>query len=82
VEDVEGVDFSNGRGSDGQRERALSNAHAELLALLAGEPLRIIHAAKSGNARRHDDGRCDDGAREGAPSDFIDTGDQQYARPA
>ena len=29
---------------------------------------------------RHDDGACDNGAREGAPSDFVDTGDQRTGR--
>jgi hypothetical protein len=31
---------------------------------------------------RHDDGACDNGAREGAPSDFIDTGEQWTMRGA
>ena len=43
----------------------------------ARELLRVVDAGNGAHVGRHDHGTCDNGARERAPSDFIDSGDQR-----
>lgn len=45
--------------------------------LLRRQLLGIIHPRDRALVGRHDDGTSDDGAREGAPSHFIDSGEQR-----
>ena len=56
------------------RSRILTD---KALTLGGGELLGVVHAGDGAHVGRHDDGTCDDGARERAPSDFIDSGDQR-----
>src|ERR671923_269836 len=49
----------------------------ELLTLPDGELLGVVDAGHRAPFRRHDHGTSDNGAREGAPSDFVDSGDQR-----
>ena len=61
---------------------AFLDALRQLLALRAEERLRVVDAADGARVGGHDDGACDDGARERAPSDFIDSGEKGTARGA
>ena len=53
----------------------LSGRHA--LTLGPGELLGVVDAADGAHVGGHDHGACDDGAREGAPSDFVDPGEKR-----
>ena len=80
VIDVDGVDLVDRCRADADREGAVADAHGEALAEVARQALGVIDAADGAGVGRHDDGACDDGARERAPSDFIDPGEQRSAR--
>jgi hypothetical protein len=76
VVDVEAVDLAHARGADGHGEGALGDARRQLLALVGGELLGVVDAADGAGVGSHDHRTSDDGAREGAPSDFIHSGDE------
>jgi hypothetical protein len=69
-------------GAEADGERTFANAPCELLALRALELLRVVHATDGACVGSHHHRACDDGARQGAPSDFIDPGDEWTARSA
>ena len=77
VVDVEPIDLANRCGADADAERPIMNARRQLLTLGARELLRVVHSANRASVRRHHDRACDDGARKGAPSDFVDSGEER-----
>ena len=46
------------------------------------QQLGIVDSGNGTARRRHDDGTCDNGTRERAPSDFIHTRNEASSRPA
>ena len=76
VIDVVAVDFTHTRRADRERKGTFADAHRQPFPLTRPKPLRIIDAADRLRVARHDDSACDDGARKGAPSDLIHTGEQ------
>ena len=82
VIDVDPVDLSHGCRADPDPERALADPARERLALATVELLGVVDTADGARVGGHHDGTCDDGARQGAPSDLIDPGEQRTARLA
>ena len=79
---VDPIDLAHGGGAEADRQGTLADAPRELLALRTVELLRVVDATDGARVGRHHDGACDDGAREGAPSDFIDPREEWTARSA
>src|SRR5260221_14727 len=77
--DVQPVDLTHAGSANRERETAFTNADGELVAHRRGKRLRVVHSADGLRIRRHDERTCDDGARERAPSDFIDTREKRPA---
>ena len=76
VIDVEPVHLVDRRGPDTEGEGMSPDLEGEPAANGARELLRVVDPRDGAFDGRHDDRACDDGARERAPSDFIDAGDQ------
>src|SRR4051812_37788293 len=74
--DVDAIDLANGRRANAHAHGGLEDPRREALPLGGVEPFGIIDATDRPLIGRHDDGTCDDGARERAPSDFIDPSDE------
>ena len=77
VVDVDAVDLPHRRGPHGHAERTFPDARRHALTLGPGELLGVVDAADGAHVGGHDHGACDDGAREGAPSDFVDPGEKR-----
>ena len=80
VIDVDAVDLAHRRRAERHAEARSRIAPASLSRSARRELLGVVDAADGARVGRHDDGACDDGAREGAPSDFIDSGDERASR--
>jgi hypothetical protein len=82
VMDIERVDFTRGGGPETKRYGSVPNGLRQSNARRGIESLGVVHAdnGASVNGKRHDDGACDNGARERAPSDFIDSGKERAIR--
>src|SRR5206468_1455728 len=77
LQDVEAIDLAYRRGADADSDRIRENFSDDLLAFFLGELLRVVDARHRATLRRHHNGTCDNGAREGTPSNFIDSSDQR-----
>ncbi len=79
VIDVDPVDFANGGRTDSDGEGVLPNPHGERDALCGCQLLGVVNSSYGPVTGRHDHSACDNGARKGAPSYLIDTGDESPA---
>lgn len=75
--DVDAIDFARGGSTESHGLRLRENQHRESFARGRVELLGIVHASNGSAIVRHDDRACDNGAREGAPSNFINSGEQR-----
>src|SRR5512134_1227528 len=82
VVDVVRVDLAHRRGPDADGDGRLADLARQALPVRLGDTLRVVDTGDGPAIGRHDDGTCDDGAREGAPSNFIDSGEQRTMRGA
>ena len=60
---------------------AASEPFKRPMALAIGKHLAVSDAGNAARVRGHDDGTCDNGARDGTPSDFINAGDHPACAP-
>src|ERR1051325_2796182 len=77
LENVVSVDLPNRRGSDTDGESVCDDLAHQLLTLFRGELLRVIDASHRSALGGHDHRTSDNGAREGAPSNFIYSGNER-----
>ena len=73
VVDVDPVNFTCRRRANADRQCDFANADRQAFARDPIQLFGIINTIDRPQVRRHYDGTCDNGAREGAPSDFIHT---------
>jgi hypothetical protein len=77
--DVESIDLAHARGTERPRDGTGPDKWSEAHSLCGGELLGVSHARDRAGIGRHHEHTSDNGAREGAPSDFIGSGDQPAA---
>jgi hypothetical protein len=70
------LDLPNRRRPKRPGARSRNDQFRKAFPFLCVEHLRIMHTGNCALGRRHDDRTSDDGARQGAPSDFINSGDE------
>jgi hypothetical protein len=74
---IDPIDFARRCGSNTNSQRHFPNATRESFTRGAVELLGIVHTINGPRVGGHDNRACDNGAREGAPSYFIDTSQQR-----
>ena len=80
--DVEAIDLPGRRSTKTDGDRAPADETRQANALTWGELLRVVHPGDGSHVGWHNDGASDDGAREGAPSDLINSCDHRTGRGA
>jgi hypothetical protein len=69
--DVESLNLADARGAEGKSGGSLPDQRSESLTLRRRQCFRVGNPGDGTGAGGHDDHTCDNGAREGAPSDFV-----------
>ena len=82
VIDVVRIDLAHRGGSHADGDRRFPDLASQSNPIGFGHALGVIDAGNGAAVGGHDDGACDDGAREGAPSNLIDSGEQRTMRGA
>jgi hypothetical protein len=76
TDDVRAFDLPHARGAKGPGEGARAYEWSESLPLWPRELFGVGNASNGAHFWRHDDHTCQNGARQGAPSNFVCTGDK------
>jgi hypothetical protein len=82
VVDIQPIDLTDGRSPKADADRASQDLDGEFPTFGCTHGLGVRDAIDSGGVRVHDDGACDNGARKRAPSDFVNSGQQEPASRA
>jgi hypothetical protein len=82
VIDVEAIDLSNRSRTEPDADGSRDNLDSQVSSLGSANGLGVSDPVDGGCIRVHDDGACDNGARERAPSDFIHSSEKEAASGA